>query len=104
MNRFTQSALIATGLVLSFSTNATTSKTDSELFTECKTSINAQFENVERIKLANISSRRGVFKAKMKVMANGQRSNVLCTIADNQVVALTCSSGSACPESSIAAN
>jgi len=104
MKHLTQIAIITTGLLLAFSANAADYKTDSELFTECKASINAQFENVDRIKLSNLTSRKGVFKAKMKVIADGQRTKVLCTIANDQVVTLTCIGDSNCPASSIAAN
>ena len=105
MQKLTKIALVATALSFSLSSNATGSKSDSELFAECKASIYDQIENVERIKLSNLSSRRGVFKAKLKVKADGQRSSVLCTIEQDNVVALTCTSGGAtCPSSVVAAN
>ena len=104
MKRLTQITLIAMSFALAFSANAGTSKTDSELLTLCKASVGAQFEKVDRIKLSNLSSRRGVFKAKLKVTADGQRSRVLCTIAPDQSLTLTCTSDANCPVSSIAAN
>lgn len=104
MNRLTKTALLTAGLALSLTSNAGNYKTDSQLLTECKNSIQTQFEGVDSIKVANISSRRGSFKAKMKVKVNGERSKMVCTISEDQVVALTCASGTACPASSIAAN
>lgn len=104
MNTLMKTALLTAGLALSLSANAGNAKTDGELLSECKNSVNAQFEGVDGIKVANISSRRGIFKAKMKVNVNGERSKVLCTISGDQSVALTCANGSACIAESIAAN
>lgn len=103
MQKLTKIALVAIALSFSLSSNAAGSKSDSELFAECTASIYDQIENVERIKLSNLSSRRGVFKAKLKVKADSQRSSVLCTIKEDNVVALTCTSAS-CPSSVVAAN
>ena len=102
MNRIAKIAVIAAGLAFSFSAQAG-SKTDSQLLTECKASVNEQFENASKVRVANITSRRNVFKAKFKVSAEGERSVVLCTIAGDQPVALTCLNGN-CPADMIAAN
>jgi len=101
MNTFTKTALVITGLTLSFGAAA---KTDANYLAECKASVNAQFESVNKIKVASINSRRNVFKAKLRVKADGQRSMVLCEIRGDQPVALNCIKGKACEAGSIAAN
>ena len=45
MQKLTKIALVATALSFSLSSNATGSKSDSELFAECKASIYDQIEN-----------------------------------------------------------
>jgi len=104
MKGFTQITLLTLSFALTFSAYAAKSKTDSQLLTECKASVSSQFDQVERIKLSNLSSRRGVFKARLKVTADGERSRVLCTIADGQALTLTCINDANCPATSIAAN
>jgi len=103
MNRLNKIALLSiTSLVFSFSANAGNHKTDGQLLTECKSSITAQFDSIDSIKATNISSRRGIFKAKLRVKANGERSTMLCTLKHGQPVALTCTKGE-CPANTIAA-
>jgi len=104
MKHLVKTVMLTASLALSLTATAGDYKTDGQLLTECKNSINTQFEGVESIKVGNISSRRGTFKAKMKVKVNGERSKMLCVISDDQPLALTCANGTSCPASTIAAN
>ncbi len=99
MKKFAKTALIAAGLSLSF---GATAKTDASYLADCKASVKQQFDNVSKIKVANINSRRNVFKAKLRVKVDGERSMVLCEIRDNQEVALNCLKGAACSSAALA--
>lgn len=82
---------------------AAEARSDSALLSDCSNSISAQFETADSIKAANITSRRGIFKAKFRVSAEGERSTVLCTIKEDQIAVLSCVNGAVCASSSIAA-
>lgn len=103
MNKLFKTALIAASLSLSFGA-AASPKTDANHLADCKTSVRAQFDSVSKIDIASINSRRNVFKAKLRVKADGERSMVLCEIRGDQVVALNCLKGKTCETASIASN
>ena len=102
-NKLIKTALIVAGLSLSFGATAG-SKTDSNYLAECKTQIKAQYGSVNKIDIASISSKRNLFKAKLRVKADGERSLVLCEIRGEQPIALNCLKGNVCETNSIAAN
>ncbi|RBP53308.1 hypothetical protein [Arenicella xantha] len=82
--------------------NAADGRSDSALLSDCTANVAAQFDSADSIKASNITSRRGVFKAKFRVSTDGERSTVLCTIRDDQAIALSCVSGANCTASGIA--
>lgn len=102
-NKLVKTALVATGLILSFGATAG-SKTDANYLAECKSQIKAQYDSVNKIDIASISSKRNLFKAKLRVKADGERSLVLCEIRGEQPIALNCLKGNVCDTSSIASN
>ncbi len=101
MNTLIKSAVVIAGLSLSFGASA---KSDAGYLSDCRASIKSQFESVSKVDVANIKSRRNLFKAKFKVKADGKRSLVLCEIRDEKPVALNCLKGDICSTSSIASN
>ncbi len=103
MNKLIKSALVVTAFSLSFGA-AAAPKTDANYLAECKNSVRAQFDSVTKIDTASINSRRNLFKAKLRVTADGQRSMVACEIRGDQPVALECVKGDACKVSTIAAS
>ncbi len=98
--------LINTALVAAMITipslPAMAAKTDAANLAQCKSSIQAQIDSVNKIDIASVNSRRNLFRAKLRVKADGNRSLVLCEIRDQQAVAITCLKGRACDTSSIA--
>ncbi|MEO0369206.1 MAG: hypothetical protein AAF197_10535 [Pseudomonadota bacterium] len=103
MKKVVNAVVIFAGLVFSVSTFAGAA-TDNANLTSCKTSIENSIEGVERIKVANIKSKRGSFTAKFRVTANGERSKMECLVKDGEPLALSCVSGAACETASIVAN
>lgn len=103
MKNSIKAVTLASIFTLSLSAHAAGSKSDSTMLTECKTSVAAQIENLDNIKVAHVKSRRDVFKAKFRVSANGERSVVVCTIEGDQPVALSCAKGKACGVNTVAA-
>ena len=96
-------AVFASTLVFAVSTLAD-QKSDNALLTECKTSISESIEGVTNVKVSTIRSRRGIFTAKFRVTANGDRSVMTCTSEDGAPIALSCVSGSACEAAQVVAN
>ena len=76
-------------------------KSDSEYLSDCKAQVMAEYDEVESIKVANINSKRKVFKAKLKVRANGEKSLFNCEIREVTPVVLTCLKG-ACGDTNVA--
>ncbi len=103
MNNLIKTVLITTGLSLSLGATAG-SKTDSNYLAECKSQIKAQYGSVNKIDIASISSKRNLFKAKLRVKADGERSLVSCVIRGEQPIALNCLKGNVCDTSSVASN
>lgn len=101
MNNLFKTALVVAAFSLSMNASAST-KTDANYLAECKQTVRAQFDDVSKIKIASMSSRRTGFKAKLKVVSNGERATVACEIRDGQPVALSCLKGAACEATTIA--
>lgn len=55
-----------------------------QLLTQCKSLINAEFDDVNRIKMTKMKSRRGNFEAKFRVFTDDERAMYLCTVEKNQ--------------------
>jgi len=84
-----------------FTVSNAIAKSDSEYLSECKAQVMAEYGEVESIKVANINSKRKVFKAKLKVRANGEKSLFNCEIRQVTPVVLTCLKG-ACGDTNVA--
>ncbi len=87
MKNIIKSAVIASSLVFALPTLAD-QKSDNALLTECKQSINDTMEGVTNVRVSKIKSRRGLFTAKFRVTANGERSVVECTSDKGSAVTL----------------
>lgn len=96
--------IVAASLLMTASAGASVKRTDNEMLADCIDSVNAQYQNIDSVKAANITSRRNFFKAQLRVVANGERSSMTCVIRNDQAVALNCKSGNSCPASVVAAN
>ena len=103
MKNLIKSALVVAALSLSLNVSAAT-KTDAGYLAQCKETVKAQFDAVSKIDVASMNSRRNLFKAKLRVVADGERSLVACEIRGEQPVALNCLKGAACEAGSLAAN
>lgn len=103
MKNLIKSALVVAAFSLSFNASAA-NKTDANYLAECKQTVRAQFEDVSKIKVASIISRRNLFKAKLRVTSSGERAMVACEIRGEEPVALSCLKGAACEASTIASN
>lgn len=96
-------AVIASSLLISAPSFAD-AKSDNALLTQCKQDIYANVEGVTNVDVARIKSRRGVFTAKFKVTANGERMVMQCASEDGSAIALTCVSGENCSVNDLVAN
>lgn len=76
--------------------------TDAQHLSNCKAQVRAQYGDVDRIKIANINSKRTVFKAKLKVTNDGKRMLFNCEIREGTPIALSCLKG-ACEAQNLAA-
>ncbi len=103
MKSLSKVALVAASLALSLSANVS-AKSDSRYLAECKNTVRAQFNDVEKIDIASINSRRNLFRAKLRVKADGERALVTCEIRGDEPIALTCKKGKACGTQSVAAS
>ena len=101
MNTFAKIAVLTAALSLSMGATAG-AKTDANYLAECKAGVKAQFESVEKIDVASINSRRHLFKAKLRVKADGERAIVACEIRGDQPLALNCLKGNVCNVKSVA--
>ncbi len=103
MKLFSKAALIAAATLVTFNASAAP-RTDANYLAECKASVRAQFDDVQRIDVASMSSRRNLFKAKMRVKADGIRTLVACEIRGDQPVALNCLKGATCKGADLASS
>ncbi len=97
---------LASSLVISIALIAGSqaiAKTDNELLADCKAQVLAEYGSVERVKVANINSKRNLFKAKLKVRANGEKSLYACEIRGEAPVEVACLKG-ACDAGKVAVN
>ena len=78
MKTILKSTAVISALLVTVSATAGTTK--GQALTDCKTMINAEFENVKRIKLANLKDRRGKVIAKFRVSADGENASYTCTV------------------------
>ena len=103
MKNLVKSALLVAAISLSTNVLAAP-KTDANYLAECKRTVKAQFDSVNKIEVAGMSSRRNLFKAKLRVVANGERSMVACEIRGDEPVALNCVKGNTCESGTVASN
>ncbi|MCH2189715.1 MAG: hypothetical protein MK188_02165 [Gammaproteobacteria bacterium] len=103
MKNLIKSVLVVAAVSLSFNASAE-NKTDADNLADCKQSVRTQFDDVSKIKVASINSRRNLFKAKLRVTSKGERAMVACEIRGEEPVALSCLKGAACEASTIASN
>lgn len=83
--------LLTSGLIfsiLAFSTTAFAAKqqSDNQLYTQCKTNVLAQLDDVKKTRLVNLKRRGAKFTAKMRVTTARESGLYLCTIDPNQGV------------------
>lgn len=76
-------------LVICFSTFISTSAaaagSKSEALTECKDHLDSLYQDGLRTKVKRIKKRGGDFEVKMKVSAEGERFNAVCSFADGNM-------------------
>lgn len=96
MKTLINSMAVAAFLITSVSAQAAAGMTDNERLTECRAQVKASIAGVEKTKVAKIRSHRGSFEAKFKVVANGERSLVLCKQGSDQLFVVSCLKGGAC--------
>ncbi|MEM7360161.1 MAG: hypothetical protein AAF431_13750 [Pseudomonadota bacterium] len=72
------STLVAVALMTSMTVHAKSS--EGQMLSQCKTAINAQFEDVNKIRLVNLKTRKNTFTAKLRVISEADRAMYTCTI------------------------
>ncbi len=87
MKNIIKFAVITASLVFAAPTFAD-QKSDNALLTDCKNTISESMEGVTNVKVATIRSRRGIFTAKFRVTANGERSVMECVSEDGAPVSI----------------
>lgn len=106
MKHFLKTSLLKTTLVaISLSVLGVANagaKSDSDYLADCKASIHTQFDQVSKVDIASLNSRRNLFRAKFRVKSEQGRSMVLCEIKDGQVATLDCLKGKMCDANNIA--
>ncbi|MFT5210908.1 MAG: hypothetical protein ACI9CE_002639 [Flavobacterium sp.] len=73
----TVAAIVAFGM----SANTALASAKNEAYTACKAHVSELHEGQANIKLKKIRKRDGNLEVKVKVSANGERFNALCTVA-----------------------
>ena len=89
MKTLLKSTAVLSALLITVSATAADRPSQGALLTQCKNLINEQFDDVQRIKLANMKQRRGSFIAKFSVVTDDQRARYTCTVdraGDTQLV------------------
>jgi hypothetical protein len=81
MKAILKSTAVMTALLVTVS--ATAAPSNGAKLSECKQAITAEFNDVQRIKLATMKDRRGTLTAKYRVSADGERATFTCTFADD---------------------
>ncbi len=79
MKALLKSTVVMTAVLMTVTATAAQASQNKHL-TDCKSMINAEFNDVKRIKLAGLKERRGNFTAKFRVSADGQRASYTCTV------------------------
>lgn len=102
MKALINSLAVTAILITSVSTQSAAAMTDNQRVTQCRASVAAAIDGLERSKVSNIRSHRGVFQAKFKVVANGERSVVLCKQDSDQQIVVSCLKGDACGDGNAA--
>lgn len=100
MKTLINTLIVSTALLTAANANA---ETDAHKLSLCKAQVMTEYGEVDRIKVANINSKRKVFKAKLKVKVNGENTLYRCEIRDDAPIALECLKG-ACESNKVAAN
>lgn len=77
-------ALTSAALLLSGNAVAAKPLSENQALSQCKSLASTQFDNVKRIKLANLKTTRGQFRVKLRVRAADDKGIFLCTIERNQ--------------------
>lgn len=67
------------------SVTASAADTKNEALTECKDHLNELYQDGLRTKVKRIKKRKGEFEVKMKVSAEGERFNAVCSFADGNM-------------------
>lgn len=76
------STLVTIALFTSMTVHAKPS--DGALLSQCKTAINNQFEDVNKIRLVNLKNRKNTFTAKLRVISEADRATYTCTISGDE--------------------
>ena len=77
-------SITAAAILLSSNALAAEPLSDSQLLGQCKNLAKGQFEDVKRVKMTNMKSTRGTFKAKFRVTSKNDKGMFLCTIERGQ--------------------
>lgn len=76
--------ITAAAILLSGNTFAAKPLSDGQLLGQCKNLAKGQFEDVKKVKMTNMKSTRGTFKAKFRVTSKNDKGMFLCTIESGQ--------------------
>ncbi len=99
MKTLINTLIVSTALVTGASAFA---NTDAQQLSACKARIMHEYGDIERIKVSHINSKPKVFKAKLKVRANGEKSLYHCQIPKGDAAVVSCLKG-ACKAEDVAA-
>ncbi len=71
------------------SVSASAAESKSEALTECKDHLSGLYQDGLRTKVKRIKKRGGDFEVKMKVSAQGEKFNAVCSFADGNMTFTT---------------
>ena len=85
-------------VTMSFTTSADVYlvSNDAKNLTECRSLVNAEVGDVERMKVVNIKSKARSFTVKFKVKYEGESSTLQCRLTRDEVASISCLKGSIC--------
>ena len=72
--------ILLLSITMAYSLNTFAADDNADL-TQCRAHVSAEFEGADRLKTMHIKSRQKFFEAKFKVIEDGERAIVLCSIA-----------------------
>lgn len=92
MKTLAKLTLAAATLTFSLSAVASDYNTDGQRYSACKIQVIQQFDDIKRIKIKDMKTRRGVFHSMLKLSSSkgGKPLLVSCTIDEGDKIAVSC--------------